>query len=80
LGNLPSAILCTWPYHVSWFCSTLLTVWQLFRNQQQPERPTRENYRRFFGKEFPFSYTLLFNSLGYVVHNKVTCLPVTTRD
>jgi hypothetical protein len=21
LGNLPSAILWTWPYHVSWFCS-----------------------------------------------------------
>ena len=21
LGNLPSAILCTWPYRVSWFCS-----------------------------------------------------------
>jgi len=21
LGNLPSAILLTWPYHVSWFCS-----------------------------------------------------------
>jgi hypothetical protein len=23
LGNLPSAILWTWPYHVSWFCSLL---------------------------------------------------------
>jgi hypothetical protein len=21
LGNLPCAILWTWPYHVSWFCS-----------------------------------------------------------
>ena len=21
LGNLPSAILWTWPYHISWFCS-----------------------------------------------------------
>jgi hypothetical protein len=21
LGNLPSTILWTWPYHVSWFCS-----------------------------------------------------------
>jgi hypothetical protein len=21
LGNLPSAILWTWPYHVRWFCS-----------------------------------------------------------
>jgi hypothetical protein len=21
LGNLPSAILWTWPYHVCWFCS-----------------------------------------------------------
>jgi hypothetical protein len=21
LGNLPSGILWTWPYHVSWFCS-----------------------------------------------------------
>jgi hypothetical protein len=21
LGNLPSAILWTWPYHVTWFCS-----------------------------------------------------------
>ena len=26
LGNLPSAILWTWPYHVSWFCSISLTI------------------------------------------------------
>jgi len=26
LGNLPSAILWTWPYHVSWFCSISFTV------------------------------------------------------
>ena len=26
LGNLPSAILCTWPYHVSWFCSISFTI------------------------------------------------------
>ena len=26
LGNLPSAILWTWPYHVSWFCSVPFTV------------------------------------------------------
>ena len=26
LGNLPSAILWTWPYHVSWFCSISFTI------------------------------------------------------
>jgi hypothetical protein len=27
LGNLPSAILWIWPYHVSWFCSvSFITV------------------------------------------------------
>ena len=26
LGNLPSAILWKWPYHVSWFCSISFTV------------------------------------------------------
>ena len=26
LGNLPSAILWTWPYHVSWFCSFSFTI------------------------------------------------------
>ena len=26
LGNLPSAILWTWPYHVSWFCSIALII------------------------------------------------------
>jgi hypothetical protein len=26
LGNLPSAILWTWPYHVSWFCSITFTI------------------------------------------------------
>jgi len=26
LGNLPSAILWTWPYHVSWFCSTSFII------------------------------------------------------
>jgi len=26
LGNLPSAILWTWPYHVSWFCSISLII------------------------------------------------------
>jgi len=26
LGNLPSAILWTWPYHVSWFCSVSFTI------------------------------------------------------
>jgi hypothetical protein len=27
LGNIPSAILWTWPYHVSWFCSiSFITV------------------------------------------------------
>ena len=25
-GNLPSAILCTWPYHVSWFCSISVVI------------------------------------------------------
>ena len=25
-GNLPSAILSTWPYHVSWFCSIPFTI------------------------------------------------------
>jgi len=26
LGNLPSAILWTWPYHVSWFCLISLII------------------------------------------------------
>ena len=26
LGNLPSTILWTWPYHVSWFCSLSFTI------------------------------------------------------
>ena len=26
LGNLPSAILWTWPYHVSWFCSVSFII------------------------------------------------------
>jgi hypothetical protein len=26
LGNLPSAILWTWPYHVSWFCSIYFII------------------------------------------------------
>ena len=26
LGNLPSAILWTWPHHVSWFCSIYFTI------------------------------------------------------
>ena len=26
LGNLPSAILGTWPYRVSWFCSIYFTI------------------------------------------------------
>ena len=26
LGNLPSAILWTWPYHVSWFCSVYFII------------------------------------------------------
>ena len=26
LGNLPSTILWTWPYHVSWFCSISFTI------------------------------------------------------
>jgi len=26
LGNLPSAILWTWSYHVSWFCSISLSI------------------------------------------------------
>ena len=26
LGNLPSAILWRWPYHVSWFCSISFTI------------------------------------------------------
>jgi hypothetical protein len=26
LGNLHSAILWTWPYHVSWFCSISFTI------------------------------------------------------
>ena len=26
LGNLPSVILWTWPYHVSWFCSISFTI------------------------------------------------------
>jgi hypothetical protein len=26
LGNLPSAILWTWPYHVSWFCSVSFMI------------------------------------------------------
>ena len=26
LGNLPSAILWTWPYHVRWFCSISFTI------------------------------------------------------
>ena len=26
LGNLPSAIVWTWPYHVSWFCSIFFII------------------------------------------------------
>jgi hypothetical protein len=26
LGNLPSASLWTWPYHVIWFCSIYFTI------------------------------------------------------
>ena len=26
LGNLPCAILWTWPYHVSWFCSVSFVI------------------------------------------------------
>jgi len=26
LGNLPSTVLWTWPYHVSWFCSISYTI------------------------------------------------------
>jgi hypothetical protein len=31
LGNLPSAILWTWPYLVSWFCSVLLQLFPLIQ-------------------------------------------------
>ena len=38
LGNLPSAILWTWPYHVSSFCSICFIIAQLYMCQMSAGR------------------------------------------
>ena len=33
LGNLPFAIRWTWPYHVSWFCSSCFIMVEMYSNK-----------------------------------------------